>query len=343
MNSLIELMPVFLLLAGGIPFFAESRASLRNILLGMALFLGVSVLINLASPRILLSNPAILVSFTFLSFAIITWRDRARLLSERTSGLLFLHSITFLYGVSLHAGVASSFFGLSLLGCAAVGLAAFTRISQRLPFRIAITLWSTIVLAGISIWQIKNALAPDGLASLAWLPHAELEPLTSSQPQLFSQLLTHSAIILSLCRDGCKLVLFGGSFAFLLISVLTATRRVWTGLLEWAALQTSARHAANITSIGVAPSNDRRFPLPGIFAVLTLHALPLLILRIFFPQTSEAWVLNLSLAASPLLILGLLRRTGWSGLREVPLQDETMLGRMKRSSLHRDHPRSRAS
>ena len=338
MTSAIELMPVLLLLVGGIPFFAESRASLQNIVLGMAFFIGVSVLINMASPNILLSNTWVLVCFTLLSFAIISWRDRARLLSDRTSGLLFLHSITFLYGVSLHFGVLTSWFALSLLGCTAVGLAAFTRYSQRLSFRVAITLWSMLVLSGLSVWQIRNALAPDGLASLAWLSHAEFEAPLGQSLWLF-----RTSVALDFLRDGCKLVLFGGSFAFLLISVLTATRRVWRALLEWAALQNGKRHSTNVLSVGVSPSNDRRFPLPGIFAVIAFHALPLLLIRVFFPQAPSALVLNLSLAASPLLILGFLRRTGWSGLREVPLQDETSLDRMKRSSLHRDHPRSRAS
>jgi hypothetical protein len=309
-------LPIALLALGAIPFLIESRCRLRVICAVFGFISGITILLANVAPEVhIWTRP---VQLLVLGFGILTilWIEQRNLHGERTGGLLAMHSLTFLYGVSLRSGTTSPWFWLAALICVGVASAAFLRLPAKLPLRFSLSLWLSLVLTSLVIWQIGNALSEHGLMVV-----------TSNR-----DLGVDGAIqITQLIRSGTEQILFGGSIAFLALSILTALQSGWrigSELITSGSLKGS--------SYGVGPALDRRFPIPGAIAVLILHGLPLIVLRCFHPAVSETMVFNISLAASPLFITGLLRRTGWGGLREVPLQDETALDLMRRSTLHRN-------
>ena len=312
------ILPLTLLACGAIPFLIEARCRFRVTGAVFAFVFGFALLMTKMAPEVHIWTKSTQLIVIALSVLTILWLEQKHLEGERSGGLLVLHSLTYLYVVSIRYGFSSIGFWFAAVATTLVTAAAFVRLRGSLLVRLALASWLGIVLFGLFSWQIDNALSNNGLM--------EILPQESG--------IDYAKLIL----QSTSQILYGGSIAFLALSLMSALKGAWSAISE-----IGTAPLLNTRSIGIGPAQDRRFPIPGAIAVLVFHGLPLLLFRLLHPLCPEAMVLNISLAVSPLLVTGLLNRTGWGGLREVPLQDETGLDRMRRSTLHQARQQRRAS
>lgn len=265
----------------------------------------------------------ILASLAYL--AIVFTVDRKRISWNTTGGFIAPHTLSFTYLLLAVLKAPPEIIAIAVAGIAGIGLIALGFVRASRGTHRFMNLWGLIVIASLTAWVIVHALQPPLTGSTGIAESAQAGPIPGG---LITTLPSGHGLGLGLILDLSQQLLSGAACAILFGGCLNLL-----GLIGYVFDHRSPRETELV--LFMSQSSEGPLSLLCAAAVLALQGLPLLLLHLF-PVWPAELTLLLSIAGGPLLLGFGLRILGWSGLDDIPLRRETELGRLQRSSLHRD-------